>query len=81
MRRKIIVWQDGETAERIKCENNGLGEWERMNQEGTVWLSGRIRDPLEAHGHGFQMRSVRRVLVFLEPYLALHNSSQNADTV
>ena len=34
-----------------------------MNQEGTVRLSGRIRDPLEAHGHGFQMRSVRRVLV------------------
>lgn len=52
-----------------------------MNQEGTVRLSGRIRDPLEAHGHGFQMRSARRVLVFLQPYLALRNSSQNADTI
>lgn len=47
-----------------------------MNQEGTVRLSGRIRDPLEAHGHGFQMRSARRVLVFLQPYLALRNFSK-----
>lgn len=35
-----------------------------MNREGRVWLSSRIKDPLEVHGHEFKMRSVSRVLSF-----------------
>lgn len=68
--------KDWEYAEN-KVWNNCLGEWERMKQEDRVWLSGRIKDPLEVHGHEFKMRSVSRVLSFPPATF----SCKNAETV
>ena len=45
--------------QREQSVNNYLGEWERMNQEGIVRLSRRIKDPFEVHSHELKMRKSR----------------------
>lgn len=61
---KIIIRMRMGVCKEHKVWNNCSGEWERMNQEGIVWPSGTVKDPLEVHGHVFKMRSDRRVLSF-----------------